>query len=748
MFAAMLASCGSNDGSSSAPRYRLRTVNADSVVAPSAGDLGGGLWQVAVATEAGDVALGVTLGARLAATAAGLTLTDTLALSGAGGVATIRVRASAAGETGTLRVFVIGQPDSEIRINVRAVDGLAVTAVAPASVAAGDTITVRGRRFGTNPGAIQLRIGSQQANVVELRGDTLIRATLPACVAASVQPVTVQVGASSTSAGSITTLASATPMRLSPYQRVIVSDTALARGCLTVPADGARYLLIPQLASALDGGSNNPGDSTVTYQLSAQTVGALVAPSVIAPSMPTLFGDVALPAASLADRFHRLIREREQALAATGIPAEPFPTLPFVVEPPALNSERAFQVLSSLDRGTSNYREVRGRLAYIGEHVLVYVDATSSTGVGFTDAQISSMGPLLDGPMHELATQNFGGETDVDGNGRVILLLTEAVNRLTPPPCPQGYIAGFFNPPDFYPSERGSNKGEIFYAAVPDPGARVGCALSATQLVGSTAATFIHEFQHMISFGQHVLVRRGTSEEIWANEGLSHLAEEIAGLWYETRYPPPEQRSNRANLFPDSAQFFSPPQLQNSYRWLSGLPRAAATPTAYGATGSIEERGASWLFFRYLVAQFGPTLPARLVATRRTGRSNVSAETGVPFATLYGDFAAAIWADSIPGAPAANVPSRYRFGPFRNLRQIYARFNTVEPITFRDVFPIRADTLVVGGARQGTLRPGALQYTLLTTPASGPGVTLRLARAGGANFVARSNPQLVLLRLP
>src|SRR3989442_11099795 len=44
--------------------------------------------------------------------------------------------------------------------------------------------------------------------------------------------------------------------------------------------------------------------------------------------------------------------------------------------------------------------------------------------------------------------------------------------------------------------------------------------------------TFIHEFQHMISFGQHYLRRAGAPEVLWLNEGLSHFAEEMGGRRY------------------------------------------------------------------------------------------------------------------------------------------------------------------------------------------------------------------------
>jgi hypothetical protein len=41
--------------------------------------------------------------------------------------------------------------------------------------------------------------------------------------------------------------------------------------------------------------------------------------------------------------------------------------------------------------------------------------------------------------------------------------------------------------------------------------------------------TFTHEFQHMINFVEHVLVRGGDSEDGWLDEGLSKYAEEFAG---------------------------------------------------------------------------------------------------------------------------------------------------------------------------------------------------------------------------
>jgi len=50
--------------------------------------------------------------------------------------------------------------------------------------------------------------------------------------------------------------------------------------------------------------------------------------------------------------------------------------------------------------------------------------------------------------------------------------------------------------------------------------------------------TFIHEFQHMISFNQHVLVGNSVNGEVlWLNEGFSHYAKSWAAGPMRRRSP-------------------------------------------------------------------------------------------------------------------------------------------------------------------------------------------------------------------
>ena len=140
--------------------------------------------------------------------------------------------------------------------------------------------------------------------------------------------------------------------------------------------------------------------------------------------------------------------------------------------------------------------------------------------------------------VYGVATRAFGSESDVDQNGRVMILFTPIVNGMTETAqCSQSYVTGFFFPLDIDPtagSDNRSNQAEVFYAMVPDPQGTVTCDHSVERVTRIVPVTFIHEFQHMISFHQHVVLRAGSSEKTWLNEAMSHMAEELGALHFES----------------------------------------------------------------------------------------------------------------------------------------------------------------------------------------------------------------------
>src|SRR5438034_6016668 len=119
----------------------------------------------------------------------------------------------------------------------------------------------------------------------------------------------------------------------------------------------------------------------------------------------------------------------------------------------------------------------------------------------------------------------------------------------------------------------------------------------------------------MISYVQHVLVRVGQSEEGWLDEGLSKYAEELAG---------------RSYLPGDTAKFsqYAIGDVYDAYQYL----RATGTSPLLIEfdQGTLAEVGASWLFVRYLVDQYGAALPGKLDQTTLSGAVNVAAQRGTP----------------------------------------------------------------------------------------------------------------------
>jgi hypothetical protein len=573
-------------------------------------------------------------------------------------------------------------------------------------------------------------------------GDSVVRAIAPPCLPAGTTSVQLLRGTLRSTIGTGSYVATAPTLRLAAYEGAVLGAGTLAQGCAYLPADGGRYLVVPNFGAVPARDGDRPQEG---YSVS-------IAPAVVPlqdwPGAGSAMTAAATP--SPQQRLDALLREREREWARTlERPALPAPGEMLAIAPPPLGSQRTFKVLRNLE--ATEFTDVRASLSFAGDRVLVYTDASAPSGVGFSAASLQSIGRQFDAVLYPEGVRLFGAETDLDRNGRVIVLLTQAVNRLTPSArCDEGFVTGFFYGLDLFPNARNSNGGEIFYAFVPDPAnATQSCAQPVSRVESIVPATFIHELQHMISFGQHVIARNGDNELLWLNEGLSHLAEEAAGRLYEARYPPPSGRTNPSQLFPDSAQGFLVPNFSNAYRWLRAPSTASATSFDSTAAGTLAERGAAWLFLRWLVAQKGDAIVPRLVQTTRVGRANIEAAAGEPFAQLFGDFALATWADSIPGAPRTAVPTRYRFGN-RNLRQIFARLNALDVGTFPVVFPASTTTLSVATPlRTGTLTYGTTGYHLVNAPAAGDAVPLRFGSgAGFAAFNAAYGAQVSIIRLP
>lgn len=300
-----------------------------------------------------------------------------------------------------------------------------------------------------------------------------------------------------------------------------------------------------------------------------------------------------------------------------------------LADDPALGSTRTFHVVNKVTTidltDPANFDEVTARLRYKGDHTLLYVE-TRAEGPNVPDGLIDEIGDRFDDQTYDVDRAAFGGETDVDANGRVIVLMTATVNALnTESSVAQGGIlSGFFFGIDllFHPTLNPfSNDAEIFYSVVPDPDKEFGAAeIGGDEVAGFLDGVLAHEFQHMINAGQR-LEKNAAFEVVWLDEGLSHYAETLNGV-----------------------SFAGSTDLQNSLRSALWLQKPYAH-SVVANDDNLEQRGAAWLLVAYLVGHYGEGILRDLVAGPLTGIPNVENAADTSFQFLFYRFTAALLLD-------------------------------------------------------------------------------------------------------
>src|SRR2546428_7507114 len=362
-------------------------------------------------------------------------------------------------------------------------------------------------------------------------------------------------------------------------------------GCVAFAANQSgsdiEYLLVPQSATGTPGSKSSFWLRGATIAVSSAPAPAPVAPSVqLAP----------------AARVHESLRQSEPQLYLNNPPTiHPFTAPRFALAPPAVGDVGTFSVCSNLD--CTSKTTVTATAKQVGVHIAIFEDNNKPSG-GLSDADFLSLRYKFDTLLYVRDTLAFGRESDIDQNGVVIVLMTNAVNQLvSATECSTtGFVAGYFYGADLIFGQ--GNNGEIFYSIVADPsGTLMSCPHSVTQVNSLVPVTFIHEFQHMISLGQHYLRRAGAPEVLWLNEGLSHFAEEMGGRSYLPADDSAFCDYVRGDLY-NAGQYFGAPQ-DHFLLATEGI-------------GSLAERGAMWLFVRYLVDQYAAdqSLTAGDVVTR------------------------------------------------------------------------------------------------------------------------------------
>jgi len=515
---------------------------------------------------------------------------------------------------------------------------------------------------------------------------------------------------------------------LQPKEYTAVNPVA-TDGCVVFPpnpsaTDTAEYLLVPQA-------------TTETPNLSSSFK---LAGSAAAAAAPGFAAALQAPLLSPAEQFHARLREleRTRGYGARGVsmaPSSPSPSAQAPLATVMVGDTGHFRVLNTVTALTVD--QVTAVAKVVGQHIAIFVD-TGAPQPGLSSFDLDTLRAVFDSRLYAADTAAFGRESDIDGNGLVIVLLTNTVNKMvTPAQCSStGYVAGFFFGGDIDPFYRSQfNSAEIFYAIVPDSLATLSCQHTTSSIKRLVPPTFVHEFQHMISYNQHVLVRGSQAEVLWLNEAMSHYAEELGGRTY---------------LPGDSATFcrFAQGNLANFGNYVASPGSYALLDTS--GIGGLPERGEWWSFVRYMVDQRPDTSLAGANAFTRAidqtsllGAANLAAETGTPFATLVERWALANWVSDALNF-VAPPELQYKKWAFRSAYPAMNRWCNVPgayPITARVSAP-------TGVSVSGTIRSGsgAVYQRVLQAPGAS-GFRVLFSDSAGRQLPVAVAPRLNVIRI-
>lgn len=539
---------------------------------------------------------------------------------------------------------------------------------------------------------------------------------------------------------------------LVPGESFTMNGAAAATLCFpAAPAGGAEYLIVPFNASLASGvlRAEVVGEGIVAAGVDdeAGSAAALAGPEAgvgeLVEGAFERLPDGAGGRNDIGADFDRRLREQERrelsplvgprsaegASAAPGAAGAGYAEIAAAVTTPFIGEVMQLNVNSQQTCTSPTMRSAR--VTAVGDQIVLLEDLSNPSG-GFTPAEYQSLADSYDEYVHTVLTNNFGAGTDIDGNGRVLALVTRAVNELTPSGS-NSYVAGFFFARDLFPKTDtnglracgASNVAELLYLLAPDPnGAVNGNRRGKQEVFDRTVGIIAHEAQHMVNASRRLYIRRNQNwnEAFWLNEGLSHIAEELTFYTMTTLRPREELTLTRVRAANQGITRLNQFQASNFGRFSDYLRDPASSSSIAG--DGLATRGAAWAFLRYAADRRGgdeKTLWRALVDADLTGYDNLLAALGTsPFSWLH-DWTLANYADDfVPG-----VPVRFR-QPSWDFRSILPALSMNG-----NSYPLKVIDLVPGSGGRVDLELVAAGSAIVRFRAPAGGETRVLVTSGG-----------------
>jgi hypothetical protein len=457
--------------------------------------------------------------------------------------------------------------------------------------------------------------------------------------------------------------------------------------CLQGSSTGSEYVLVPVYTSTV-----------ASQNVQVEVLGDHLVPVTGAPT-PHIAGEIPgvslsrgaerspFGAADVAERFEFGLRQRERRdlqsrLAAAHLARSMSSSVNLSRLAPSLAVGQVGDTVTYNVRTDSACKSPvyhKGVVKAVTQHAVVVADVGNPTG-GFSDQEYASFGVAFDTLVWAVDTDNFGTPADMGNTGHIVIFFTRAVNELTAPNS-NVFVGGFFFARDLFPPSDpnpgvacpGSNATEMFYMLVPDPTGAINGNTFATKAYVENSAIGIlaHEFQHLINGSLKFVNPQATAfEEVWLNEGLSHIAEEL--MFYRVSGLGPRQHIDGPKILASQQirDAFNGYQSSNFGRLDEYLPNPE-TQSPYAANDSLATRGATWQLLRYTADRKGGderTFWRGLTGSAVLGIANLEAQAGIPVPTLVRGWAGAQYLSDT----RAGIPAEYEHQSW-NFRDLYPR---------------------------------------------------------------------------
>lgn len=582
------------------------------------------------------------------------------------GTATVTATATDAGGLTAYQEFqILVSPQSSVSISV----------VNPSPLVEGQAAIIGGSGFSNTMQDNQVSFGGRLARITAA-SDTSLSVIVPEsdCLPPRSEELRVTVLLRSTTRSVVVSPLSRDDLQLPRY---FYRYTRAGNGCLHLPRDvtGGEYLL------GISSIAESPADLTSVTLTSRVGVG-FVLPEAdpttggAEPSPPdrrwrfgrlgaathsqVLEGDQPVPTVSPRPRYdglphyetlttnRALLRRLARASAPPSLGRLPAQTV---------TAGDTLLLYSDPTRTCSSGERAQTVVRFVGDHT-VWLEDLSNGGGSLVDSNFQSLDNFYASRLRSIYDTYYGALSDVDGNERFFVLITQDVNRAG---ISSAVWPGDLHGEEFCPS---SNNAEVVYVEAPDPDGTVGQRVTADEVWGSLPRVLAHEVTHLVQYTAFVHGAAGEKTS-WELEGGAELAEQLVGfgmfrhesgqnLGYDAFVA---GREWYADWLRDLLRFFGwDPSATSSTPvdgapaecgWLGGVENEAVGPCVGGAM-----YGVASLLLRYSMDRWGAEYPGgeqgllrRFTQSPYSGFRSLEDVSNWRIEQLLADFYIGLWMD-------------------------------------------------------------------------------------------------------